>query len=56
MLGLFYYVCKLVEEIIMKQYMKGNLVQLKTTIDALIVAEEKVETHCWEYSCTTEEY
>ena len=40
----------------MKQYMKGNLAQLKVTIDALIDAEESVETHCWEYSCTTEEY
>lgn len=40
----------------MKQYMKGNLAQLKATIDALIDAEESVETHCWKYSCTTEEY
>lgn len=40
----------------MKQHMKGNLAQLKATIDALIAAEDKVETHCWEYSCTTEEY
>lgn len=40
----------------MKQYMKGNLEQLKVTIDALIDAEESVKTHCWEYSCTTEEY
>lgn len=32
----------------MKQHMKGHLVQLKVTIDALIEAEEKV--------CTTKEY
>lgn len=40
----------------MKQYMKGNLEQLKATIDALIDAEEDVEFHCWDYSATTEEY
>lgn len=40
----------------MKQYMNGNLEQLKVTIDALIDAEESVETHCREYSSTSEEY
>lgn len=40
----------------MKQYMMTNLEQLKSTIDALIDAEIKVETHCWDYSCSAEEY
>lgn len=56
MLALFYYIYKIVEELNTKQYMKGNLAQLKATIDALIDAEESVELYCWEYSCTTEEY
>lgn len=40
----------------MKQYMMTNLEQLKSTIDALIDAEESVELHCLEYSCTTKEH
>lgn len=56
MLALFYYIYKLVEELIMKQYMKGHLEQMKETIDALIDAAESVELHCWDYSCSTEEY
>lgn len=40
----------------MKQYMKGNLAQLKSTIDALIDAEERVDLFCFDYYAATEEY
>ena len=29
--------------------------QLKTTLDALLEANSKVETHCWDYSSCPEE-